>query len=129
MNEVDISREDELSIVEDEQTERRRNLNEQLVLLLDEFSFAGCSNAMAKLGITHYNPFSRRADVPTPIELRSLAENLLRQVATMTGEDAEVHSGNLSAYRVGDNNFRLAFEVERVSTEDIIVPETTWKTY
>ena len=123
------TREQELEIVEDEQAERRRNLNEQMVLLLDEFSFAACSNAMKLLGIMHYNPFRKRADVPTPVELRDLAENLLRQVATMTGIEAEVHSGNLSAYRTGDDTFRLAFEIERVSTEDIVQPDTTWHVY
>lgn len=129
MIDAEVSREEELAIVEDEQSERRKNLNMQLNLILDEFSFAACSNVMKQLGITHYNPFRKRADVPTVLELRDLAENLLRQVATMTGDEAEVHSGNLSAYRVGDAYFRLAFEIEKVSSEDIIVKETEWRTF
>ena len=127
MNE--LSREAETSIVVDEQGERKKNLDLQLYPLLNEFSFAACSNVMAKLGIMHYSPFTRRADVPTPVELHDLAESLLRQVATMTGDDAEVHSGNLSAYRVGDAYFRLAFEIEKVTSEDIVVKETEWRTY
>lgn len=115
--------------LKEEQRERTRNLNDQLRQLLDEFSFDSVHAVMKKLGVTQYNPFTRNVGVPTAMELRDHGERLLRQVATMEGEAAETHSCWLSAYRFGNSRYRLACELERADTKDLLEEETTYEAY
>ena len=103
----------------DERKERMRNLYDQLPCLLMEFNFPAACIAMQKLDMVQYDPRTRLSEVPTVLELMEHAETLLKQVAATVGETAEIHSGGLSAYRVGDDYFRIAFEICGTSTTTI----------